>query len=281
MRCDLCDKEVTGRLSASRRGRWGMNLCHTCWMRLRKRELAEQGQPPTMAQRAEAAKADGPPYPWPACELCGEDVNQHGLGYWTTKGRPRRFCSLECRQSNNSREGTPIRTALTRERIKAGTWENPVNFTTPEQRREYGKLGGEVRAETLRAEVEAGTWQNPADAPGAREKLSRPRKYADNPVLHSAIEKLGQGYSVSDLTSEEAEAHRQYRRKLGKRMRQGPPNPAFREARERAGLSQAEIARRLGVSSNTVHFWESHSVMPGPENRAGVVELLGCDPWAE
>src|SRR5690606_33989195 len=90
--CDVCGRELTGKPAASRRGRWGLDLCGACWQRLRKRELA-QGRRPTPAERAEAAQLDGPPYAWPACELCGGDVDAHGLGYHTTKGRPRRFCS--------------------------------------------------------------------------------------------------------------------------------------------------------------------------------------------
>ena len=65
-----------------------------------------------------------------------------------------------------------------------------------------------------KAEVEAGTWRNPALTDEAREKLSRPRKHADNPTLHSAIEKLRQGTPVADLTPAEQEAHRTYRRQL-------------------------------------------------------------------
>jgi hypothetical protein len=66
--------------------------------------------------------------------------------------------------------------------------------------------------------VEAGSWRNPALADQAREKLSRPRRHSG--VLHSAIEKLKQGAKVADLTPEEQEAHRAYRRGLQDRRRQ-------------------------------------------------------------
>jgi len=47
-----------------------------------------------------------------------------------------------------------------------------------------------------------------------------------------------------------------------------------------AGLSKAELARRLGMALNTVWGWESHGAQPrDPETRRQVAELLGCDPW--
>jgi len=236
--CDVCGRPIRGKPAASRRGRWGLDLCHACWQRLRKRELAQQGRRPTLAERAEAAGADGPPYPWPVCEFCGGDLDAHGLGYYTTKGKPRRFCSTWCRATHNSRVGAPIRSAKAKQRVRAGTWENPAKYHTPESLRAAALAGAAVRTEQHRAALEAGTWQNPADAPGAREKLSRPRRYGDNPVLHAAMEKLSQGLHMADLTEAEAEAFRAHSRQLARRLRQRPPNLVFREARERAGLSR-------------------------------------------
>jgi hypothetical protein len=63
-------------------------------------------------------------------------------------------------------------------------------------------------------EIAEGRWRNPALSLEAREKLSRPRKHGDNPVLHRAIERLRQGAKVADLTPEEREAHRIHRATL-------------------------------------------------------------------
>jgi len=85
---------------------------------------------------------------------------------------------------------------------------------------------------------------------------------------------------MADLTQPEAEAFRAHSRQLARRLRQRPPNLVFREARERAGLSQAEMARRLGVALNTVWNWEAHSAQArDAETRRRVADLLGCWPW--
>lgn len=85
---------------------------------------------------------------------------------------------------------------------------------------------------------------------------------------------------MADLSEAEAEAHRAYSRTMARRLRRRPPNLALREARERAGLSKSELARRLGVALNTVWGWEAHGAHPrDPETRRQVVELVGCDPW--
>jgi ribosome-binding protein aMBF1 (putative translation factor) len=316
--CDVCNKEIKGKPAASRHGRWGLDLCHACWQRLRKRQLARQAEPPTLEQRAEAAQQDGPPYVWPACELCGGDVDAHGLGYYTTKGKPRRFCSDWCRATRNSRVGAPIRAHKARQRVKAGTWQNPAEYHTPESLRAAALAGGEVRARQHRAALEAGTWQNPADAPGARAKLSRPRVHGNNPALHRAIEKLDQGYKVADLEPEEAEAHQTHRRALrtadperfqrysreayrrrmateeGRakqrarwraqrdRRKQQPPNEILKAAREKAGLSQAALANLVGISQTAVSQWERFSAVPqSAEVQSAVAEALGCWPWPE
>ena len=54
-----------------------------------------------------------------------------------------------------------------------------------------------------------------------------------------------------------------------------------RQARQRAGLTQTEFAKAVGVSASTVGRWERHGVKPrSSEVRAKVTEVLGCDPWA-
>lgn len=150
---------------------------------------------------------------WPYCELCGRPVDAGGLGRYTSKGKRRRFCSRDCRNTANSRAGAPIRSEKALGRVASGEWQNPAEVMTRDQLRKAARLGGGARAKQHRAALEAGTWQSPADAPGARAKLSRPRVHSDNPTLHRAIEKL-RGGSMADLTEAEANEYRVYRQQL-------------------------------------------------------------------
>jgi transcriptional regulator with XRE-family HTH domain len=61
------------------------------------------------------------------------------------------------------------------------------------------------------------------------------------------------------------------------------PNDVLREARERAGLSQAALGEAVGVSASTVSRWETlYGAVPrSPQVRRKVRELLGVDPWPE
>lgn len=139
------------------------------------------------------------------CDLCKGPIDRR---FWyTSKGRPRCFCSRDCRNTANSRAGIPVRREKTLKRVAAGTWKNPAKLRppTPEEQSERARKG------RLR-EVTVGTWRNPALTDQARVKLSRPRRH--DGVIHSALEKLKQGGRIADLTTEEQEAHRAYRRDL-------------------------------------------------------------------
>jgi DNA-binding transcriptional regulator YiaG len=58
-------------------------------------------------------------------------------------------------------------------------------------------------------------------------------------------------------------------------MRRRLPHPADRRLlRERAGLSQSDIARALNVGSPTVCRWESGERDPGREHLAAYIALL-------
>jgi DNA-binding transcriptional regulator YiaG len=177
-------------------------------------------------------------------------------------------------------------------------------------------MGGQARAEQHQAALDAGTWVNPADAPGAREKLSRPRVHTDNPDLHRAMEKLSQGLGMAELTNAEAETYRAYRResraanpgrarehsrrsyrrrmaseegrarerrkweRQRQRLEARLPNAGVRVARERVGLSQSALAGLVGVSQSTVSKWERSGVVPRAAGvRAKVAEMLGCWVW--
>jgi DNA-binding XRE family transcriptional regulator len=59
-------------------------------------------------------------------------------------------------------------------------------------------------------------------------------------------------------------------------------NADLRAAREQAGLTQAALAKAVGVHPTTVGKWEREGRPPGSgEVRAKVAEVLGFDPWAE
>ena len=53
-----------------------------------------------------------------------------------------------------------------------------------------------------------------------------------------------------------------------------PPPVARRQLRERAGLSQRDIAAGVGVSRESVSLWESGRRTPRPETALRYLELL-------
>jgi DNA-binding XRE family transcriptional regulator/transcription elongation factor Elf1 len=62
--------------------------------------------------------------------------------------------------------------------------------------------------------------------------------------------------------------------------RKRKPNDALRAARQRAGLSQTELARWVEVDTKTANRWERLGFVPrSAEVRAAVADLLGCWPW--
>lgn len=158
--------------------------------------------------------------PLGTCDLC--DTVMPANRWYTSKGTPRLYCSRDCRNTANSRHGSAVRSQKVRERIARGEWTNPAEITKPDP----AKVGAGV-SRARKAEVEAGTWRNPALTAEARRKLSRPRKHQGQ--LHSVLQKLKQGQKVRDLTPEEREIHREYRRTLAARRR----NEINREARRR------------------------------------------------
>lgn len=134
------------------------------------------------------------------------------LGHYTSKGKPRLYCSRLCQNTANSRAGSPARSRKARQRVRRGQWVNPATLNKPDP----ANIGAGV-SRLRKKQVKAGTWRNPALTDEARAKLSRPRVHGDNPTLHSAMEKLRQGTSVSDLTDAEAEAQRAKWREANRR----------------------------------------------------------------
>lgn len=150
------------------------------------------------------------------CDHCGGPIPRNR--WYTSKGKPRLYCTLTCRNTANSHNGEPIRYQKMMDRIHRGAWTNPAKLHPPTSADQAAR----ARKGRLR-EVAARTWRNPALAEAARRKLSRPRKHTGD--LANAIQKLDQGLSVSDLTPGEAAAHRSYRRRLAHQKRQTKNTP--------------------------------------------------------
>lgn len=55
-----------------------------------------------------------------------------------------------------------------------------------------------------------------------------------------------------------------------------PYGELLREARQRANLSQVELADKLGVAPRTVQYWEAGRIVPQPRHRRALVEFLGA-----
>lgn len=50
----------------------------------------------------------------------------------------------------------------------------------------------------------------------------------------------------------------------------------FAQARIKAGLSQTEVARRLGIDQSTVSYWESGKKIPRASKLAKLADLYCC-----
>jgi len=167
------------------------------------------------------------------CDLCLQPIPPH-LGNYTSKGTPRLHCSRECRNTANSRTGAPIRSQKILKRIERGEWSNPAELHPPDPQ----AVSEGIRRARLR-EVQEGRWRNPGLTPEAREINSRPHKHSG--PLAEAIERFKAGARTADLTPEQQEAHRAYRRQLAAARRE-EINAWHREryARIQANLTEEE-----------------------------------------
>ncbi len=52
----------------------------------------------------------------------------------------------------------------------------------------------------------------------------------------------------------------------------------LRQARQEAGLTQREAARKIGVSTLTIIHWEQGKHSPMPENAMKIAKTYGLDP---
>jgi len=163
------------------------------------------------------------------CDYCRKGIP---VGeWWTSKGRPRLHCSLECRQAANSRK-MENRAEWMRERIESGDWVNPATINKPTSE----TISKNSCAARLR-EVEEGRWRNPGSTPEARAKNSEPHKHTG--LLASAIEKMGHGVKLKELPEDEREAYHVYARQL-RSARKDEINQQYRERYRRAWAAMTE-----------------------------------------
>lgn len=314
MICDICGRDVR-RLNARQTGKYGLDLCDMCYSRMRQRQQA--ALKPAPPELAPGELPPGPPFTWPRCEWCGDDVDAHGLGYYTRRGTPRLCCSVECTTRRNQRIGLPIVAAILRQRVREGTWIHPMAGLTPEQVRAINLRAAAAAAEVVHARMEDGTW-HPPPRDGPRPNARYPRKHAGNPDFYRACQKRKLGARLAELTPAEREASRAYQRAVLARTREArndrqrearraqlsdpveraalrgsearararlslcPRNTVLIAARTAAGLTRRDLAAALGVSKKAVDAWERHSAVPrDPDLRHRVADLLGTWPWPE
>ena len=64
-------------------------------------------------------------------------------------------------------------------------------------------------------------------------------------------------------------------KKQYERLKNRGPNQELREARQRVGMSQLELAEKIGVSQTAISHWELHSIVTEDADvRQAVYKLL-------
>lgn len=100
------------------------------------------------------------------CDLCGSPIDDP----YTSKGKPRRYCSRDCRNTGNSRAGNPERIRKQRERIARGVPKgvpvNPATINPPDK----AKIGASVRLVRQREVEEGALAQSGSDSRSTRQK---------------------------------------------------------------------------------------------------------------
>lgn len=143
------------------------------------------------------------------CDRCGGPIKPDE--FYTRRG-PRRYCSVDCKNTANSRSGAPERSRKAKQRVAAGIWYNPRSEMTPER---ISAVQSSASRKARLKEVAENRWKNPAITDEARVKLSLPRKFRG--ALHSAIQKRNRGIRMPEMTSEERSQLREHQRKLRER----------------------------------------------------------------
>ena len=144
------------------------------------------------------------------CDFCGQPIAPNN--WYTTQGKPRRFCSVKCKNTYLSRNfAAPVNKERMLKEIEEGTWQNPakVNPPTSEEQARRARIG------RLR-EIAEGRWRNPGLTPEARAINNRPRKHSGPLAEAIKIRRYGK---INDLTEEQAEAYRAYQRELARQKR--------------------------------------------------------------
>ena len=171
-------------------------------------------------------------HPLGVCDLCNGPISP---GDWyTSKRRPRLYCSIDCRNTANSRNGNPERVRKLRIAVAAGAWQNPAHLRPPTSAEQSDRS----RQGRLR-EVAEGRWRNPGLTPEARAINSLPHKHSG--PLAAAIEKLKVCRRLADLTDDEHAAYLAYSRAL-RAARRDEVNAGYRRryAERRAAMTEAE-----------------------------------------
>ena len=94
------------------------------------------------------------------CDYCEGPIPP---GDWFTRRGPRLYCSVDCRNTANSRAGNAVRTAKQKARVAAGAWQNPAKLRPPtgeEQaaRARKGRLPGRPPAGCYGRDCGTVTW---------------------------------------------------------------------------------------------------------------------------
>lgn len=50
----------------------------------------------------------------------------------------------------------------------------------------------------------------------------------------------------------------------------------IKKAREKAGITQQELAKQLGIGQSTVAMWETQRALPRADKLPALAKLLGC-----
>lgn len=56
-------------------------------------------------------------------------------------------------------------------------------------------------------------------------------------------------------------------------------NNRIKEVRESKGITQAQLARALGVTQGAIQFWENGKREPSIKTLKDVAVILNCEPW--